>query len=274
MTSLNDFMKELFEEAKIEGTKAVEEIKMLQDFFRNELKMIGIIKETKPERSSLPGAITSPQLAVAQAQFDKEELKSITQYVDQNPVDPSPKESEQTEFSRLVAKSLEAYSVHHMASKVGVSIPTYNRWASGDAIPHNAVMGTIVRAINEELAESEAFSTLLSKYFETHTAQDLAQKVEVIPSTLLRWANGHSMPLYGLKVMVTSYINKELAKPAEFKDLVSEYLKHHTAIELADEYECAVSTVNRWSVGVASPRDRVKSHVINYINKVRTEEKW
>jgi hypothetical protein len=67
---------------------------------------------------------------------------------------------------------------------------------------------------------------------------------------------------------------KSKSKLIEFPELVSEYLKHHTAIELAGEFECAVSTVNRWAKGTAKPREGMKIMVIEHINWCRIEEQW
>ena len=144
MTTFNDFMEELLQEAKIEGAKAVEEIKLLRDFFRDELKRIMPDKDVRPVRGSMPGTITSPRLAVAQAQFDKEELKWITQYIEQHPVAFA-----SAKFSELVSEYLKHHTVRELAEMVNVSHTTVRRWASADSIPHKAIQPTIIRCINE-----------------------------------------------------------------------------------------------------------------------------
>ena len=60
----------------------------------------------------------------------------------------------------------------------------------------------------------------------------------------------------------------------KFPALVIEYLKHHTARELADHCECAVATVTRWANGFVKPMPGVMQWVTNHINELRKQENW
>lgn len=60
----------------------------------------------------------------------------------------------------------------------------------------------------------------------------------------------------------------------EFSILVTEYLKHHTKYELADEMECIPNTILRYAQGLAKPLPRTMRWAMDYINKLRQEENW
>lgn len=72
--------------------------------------------------------------------------------------------------------------------------------------------------------------------------------------------------------------DKEYPHPTQcelgFSSLVTEYLKHHTARELADHCECMVPTVTRWANGFVKPMPGIMRWVTVYINKIRTKENW
>lgn len=59
-----------------------------------------------------------------------------------------------------------------------------------------------------------------------------------------------------------------------FSELVSEYLKHHTNRELANEFECAPATVTRWASGVSKPLPGMQKIVTDHIEKIRKTEGW
>lgn len=71
---------------------------------------------------------------------------------------------------------------------------------------------------------------------------------------------------------------KEYPQPTqcelEFPSLVTEYLKHHTARELADHCECMVATITRWANNHTKPMPGVMRWVSTYINKIRQQENW
>ncbi len=60
----------------------------------------------------------------------------------------------------------------------------------------------------------------------------------------------------------------------EFQALVTEYLKHHTARELADYCEAAVMTIVRWSIGFSKPMPGMQAFVTEYIDDLREKEGW
>lgn len=52
------------------------------------------------------------------------------------------------------------------------------------------------------------FPQIVSEYLKHHTNRELADYVECIPSTIIRWANGSSRPMPGVIKCVMAYINK------------------------------------------------------------------
>jgi len=60
----------------------------------------------------------------------------------------------------------------------------------------------------------------------------------------------------------------------DFQESVAEYLKHHTAREMADYCECIPSSVTRWALGISKPLPGMQREIINYIDELRVKESW
>lgn len=52
------------------------------------------------------------------------------------------------------------------------------------------------------------FSMLVSEYLMHHSHRELADYVECIPSTVLRWASGTATPMRGVQKMIIKHINE------------------------------------------------------------------
>lgn len=59
-----------------------------------------------------------------------------------------------------------------------------------------------------------------------------------------------------------------------FAALVSEYLKHHSYLELSDYASCIPSTISRWVNGSSVPVAAMQKMITDHINKVRRSEGW
>ena len=95
----------------------------------------------------------------------------------------------------------------------------------------------------------------------------IADEFEIAKSTVERWATGASNPLPLVEKLVVRFVKELLEEKVDFKEFIASSLEKNPELQnkIANAFEVANSTVERWATGVSRPSPRLEKLIVKFV---------